>query len=186
MQWIGQAWSLLWRSTPPALWNSLLEKMHHYSWLPHNFPFPHMPSLKAETHNQTGIKTTIPPEFAYYVPNALMSEWEYYLRGKLLKHCRPDSSCADLKEKCPTKTLCPCSTSHAEHSSQLSWGQRVDLTYARCTGWFHTASTALPGNHTCCNAGCFCRVFNSSCWTVFQPIQRPGHKMHWTSVLLCG
>lgn len=98
MQWIGQAWSLLWRSTPPALWNSLLEKMHHYSWLPHNFPFPHMPSLKAETHNQTGIKTTIPPEFAYYVPNALLSEWEYYLRGKLLKHCRPDSSCADLKE----------------------------------------------------------------------------------------
>lgn len=75
--WIGQGWSLLWRSTPPALWNSLPEKIHHYSWLPHNFPFSHMLSLKAETHNQIGIKTAIPPEFACYIPNALMTKWEH-------------------------------------------------------------------------------------------------------------
>lgn len=163
MQWIGQAWSLLWRSTPPALWNSLLEKMHHYSWLPHNFPFPHMPSLKAETHNQTGIKTTIPPEFAYYVPNALLSEWEYYLRGKLLKHCRPDSSCADLKETMSHQDTMPMQHVSCWAFQPAFLGPKSYLTSARCTGKFHTACTALPGKHTCCNAGCFCRVFNSAC-----------------------
>lgn len=55
------------------------------------------------------------------------------------------------------------------------------------------AQTALPSKHTCCNARCFCRVFNSACWKVFQPIQWPESERQntldfytalWVNVLL--
>lgn len=49
--------------------------------------------------NQIGIKTAIPPEFAYYILDAhFISKWEYNLRWKLLTPCRPDSNFADLME----------------------------------------------------------------------------------------
>lgn len=152
--------------------------MHPYSWLPHNFPFPHMPSLKAETHNQIGTKRTIPPEFACYITNVLMLKWEYKLRRKLLTRCRSDSNCADLMETMSHQDIPWCAFQAAF----------LEPKKGNVHGTLSYTITALPSKHTCSSAGYFCRVFNSDCWRVFQPIQWPRfeRKMHWTSTLLCG
>ena len=111
--------------------------------------------------NWAGIKTTIPPAFAYYIPTALMSKWEYNLREKLLEHCSPDSNCADLMETMSHKH-CACAVLMLSISGLLSMSQTVGLAYETCAGQFHTVCTALLRKCPPCNAECFCIVLNSA------------------------